>query len=160
MLLGTVITFFAGVVLNILSNVHHFNSFKVNDNIKTYVLCVTAAKDIDIGTKKIDELLLETMNNTLKAYSLKSKEKDGDVDIKINIDKFSCEQVLGSDNKLNVSIDGKVSFINTHDDDKSFQDKSFHESIEIDEKDKDKKLTNAKTILESYCKKFIETNLG
>ena len=160
MLLGAVITFFVGVGLNILSNVHHFNSFKVNDNIKTYVLRVTAAKDIDIGTKKIDELLLETMNNALKEYNIKSKEQDGDVDIKINIDKFSFEQVLGSDNKLNASIDGKVSFINIHDDDKNFNEKSFHESIEIDEKDKDKKLTNAKTILESYCKKFIETNLG
>ncbi|MBQ2350388.1 MAG: hypothetical protein II393_03910 [Cytophagales bacterium] len=159
-LLATLFTFVIGVVLNLLSNFHHVDSFRVNASLKTYVLHVTAEKDIDIGGGKIDDLLYEHMSKALKEYNVKSKEKDGDVDIKIHIDKFTSEKVIGSDDKLNVIVAGKVSLKNIHDDSKSFSDKSFHESIEIDETDKDKKLTNAKKILESYCKKFIETNLG
>ena len=159
-MIATIITFFAGIALNVLFNVHHFDNFKVNDKIKTYSLHVTAEKDIDIGAKKIDEVFAENMNNALGAYKIKSKETEGDVDITVNINKFSSEKVLGTDDKIKVSIEGKVSLKNTHDDDKSFKDKSFHESIEVDEKDKEKNLVNAKKIIESYCKKFIEENLG
>ena len=134
-MLAAVITFLVAIGINVLSSLHSVSDIKINENIKTFSMKVSADTSIDIGTKKIEDVFLNVFKKYLKDFKLEEKKTDADLELIFKIDEFTTKDILGLE-------------------------KNFSEKIEIEYKDKDKKEENAKAVIEKYVENFIKNKLA
>ena len=144
-MLAAVITFLVAIGINVLSSLHSVSDIKINENIKTFSMKVSADTSIDIGTKKIEDVFLNVFKKYLKDFKLEEKKTDADLELTF---------------KIEVNLLGKVSLKNNLYQEKNCEDEAFREKIEIEYKDKDKKEENAKAVIEKYVENFIKNKLA
>ena len=160
-MLAAVITFLVAIGINVLSSLHSISDIKINENIKTFSMKVSADTSIDIGTKKIEDVFLNVFKKYLKDFKLKEKKTDADLELTFKIDEFTTKDILGLEKKkMEVNLLGKVSLKNNIFQEKNCEDEAFSEKIEIEYKDKDKKEENAKDVIEKYVENFIKNKLA
>ena len=75
-MLAAVITFLVAIGINVLSSLHSVSDIKINENIKTFSMKVSADTSIDIGTKKIEDVFLNVFKKYLKDFKLEEKKTD------------------------------------------------------------------------------------
>ena len=160
-MLAAVITFLVAIGINVLSSLHSISDIKINENIKTFSMKVSADTSIDIGTKKIEDVFLNVFKKYLKDFKLEEKKTDADLELIFKIDEFITKDILGLEKKkMEVNLLGKVSLKNNLSQEKNCEDEAFREKIEIEYKDKDKKEENAKDVIEKYVENFIKNKLA
>ena len=175
-MLAAVITFLVAIGINVLSSLHSVSDIKINENIKTFSMKVSADTSIDIGIKKIEDVFLNVFKKYLKDFKLEEKKTDADLELIFKIDEFTTKDILGSfvdkvldrsltkidleKKKMEVNLLGKVSLKNNLSQEKNCEDEAFSEKIEIEYKDKDKKEENAKAVIEKYVENFIKNKLA
>lgn len=160
-MLAAVITFLVAIGINVLSSLHSISDIKINENIKTFSMKVSADTSIDIGTKKIEDVFLNVFKKYLKDFKLEEKKTDADLELTFKIDEFTIKDILGLEKKkMEVTLLGKVSLKNNLSQEKNCEDEAFREKIEIEYKDKDKKEENAKAVIEKYVENFIRNKLA
>lgn len=158
-MLAAGITFLVAIGINVLSSLHSISDIKINENIKTFSMKVSADTLIDIGTKKIEDIFLNVFKKYFKDFKLEEKKTDADLDLTFKIDEFTIKDILGLEKKMEVNLFGKVSFKNNLFQKKNCENEAFSEKIEIAYKDKDKKEENAKAVIEKYVENFIKNKL-
>ena len=160
-MLAAVITFLVAIGINVLSSLHSVSDIKINENIKTFSMKVSADTSIDIGIKKIEDVFLNVFKKYLKDFKLEEKKTDADLELIFKIDEFTTKDILGLEKKkMEVNLLGKVSLKNNLSQEKNCEDEAFSEKIEIEYKDKDKKEENAKAVIEKYVENFIRNKLA
>ena len=160
-MLAAVITFLVAIGINVLSSLHPISDIKINENIKTFSMKVSADTSIDIGTKKIEDVFLNVFKKYFKDFKLEEKKTDADLELTFKIDEFTIKDILGLEKKkMEVTLLGKVSLKNNLSQEKNCEDEAFREKIEIEYKDKDKKEENAKAVIEKYVENFIRNKLA
>ena len=159
-MLAAVITFLVAIGINVLSSLHSVSDIKINENIKTFSMKVSADTSIDIGTKKIEDVFLNVFKKYFKDFKLEEKKTDADLELTFKIDEFTIKDILGLEKKMEVNFLGKVSLKNNLSQEKNCEDEAFREKIEIEYKDKDKKEENAKAVIEKYVENFIKNKLA
>ena len=164
-MLAAVITFLVAIGINVLSSLHSVSDIKINENIKTFSMKVSADTSIDIGTKKIEDVFLNVFKKYLKDFKLEEKKTDADLELTFKIDEFTTKDILGLEKKkkkkkMEVNLLGKVSLKNNLSQEKNCEDEAFSEKNEIEYKDKDKKEENAKAVIEKYVENFIKNKLA
>ena len=160
-MLAAVITFLVAIGINVLSSLHSVSDIKINENIKTFSMKVSADTSIDIGTKKIEDVFLNVFKKYFKDFKLEEKKTDADLELTFKIDEFTIKDILGLEKKkMEVNLLGKVSLKNNLSQEKNCEDEAFREKIEIEYKDKDKKEENAKDVIEKYVENFIKNKLA
>ena len=102
-MLPTIITIAAAIAINLISTRYYISKSKINPKIKTYSVEVTFenAKDQDI---KIAKIFKKEIEQTLKKYGLKKAEKNGDITLKYEMEKYGTEKIIDKDNELNCYI--------------------------------------------------------
>jgi hypothetical protein len=159
-MLAAVITFLVAIGINVLSSLHSISDIKINENIKTFSMKVSADTSIDIGTKKIEDVFLNVFKKYFKDFKLKEKKTDADLELTFKIDEFTIKDIFGLEKKMEVNLLGKVSLKNNLSQEKNCEDEVFCEKFEIKYKDKDKKEENAKAVIEKYVENFIKNKLA
>ena len=160
-MLAAVITFLVAIGINVLSSLHPISDIKINENIKTFSMKVSADTSIDIGTKKIEDVFLNVFKKYFRDFKLEEKKTDADLELTFKIDEFTIKDILGLEKKkMEVNLLGKVSLKNNLSQEKNCEDEAFREKIEIEYKDKDKKEENAKDVIEKYVENFIKNKLA
>ena len=158
-MLAAGITFLVAIGINVLSSLYSISDIKINENIKTFSIKVSADTLINIKTKKIEDIFLNVFKKYLKDFKLEEKKTDADLDLTFKIDEFTIKDILGLEKKMEVNLFGKVSFKNNLFQEKNCEDEAFSEKIEIAYKDKNKKEENAKAVIEKYVENFIKNKL-
>ena len=160
-MLAAVITFLVAIGINVLYSLHPISDIKINENIKTFSMKVSADTSIDIGTKKIEDVFLNVFKKYFRDFKLEEKKTDADLELTFKIDEFTIKDILGLEKKkMEVNLLGKVSLKNNLSQEKNCEDEAFREKIEIEYKDKDKKEENAKDVIEKYVENFIKNKLA
>ena len=91
-MLAAVITFLVAIGINVLSSLHSVSDIKINENIKTFSMKVSADTSIDIGTKKIEDVFLNVFKKYLKDFKLEEKKTDADLELTFKIDEFTTKE--------------------------------------------------------------------